>query len=176
VPVARCAWRTSDERGQPPAHDTSGGGKEMPVTGVTKFEHLFRSAASIDVDRNDLKRYQEFINQKLYDLLIIGQAAAKANGRDVIETRDLPITKGLQESIDGFERIDSEVGLSPILDYLIARPPDVALSEEAQARLPGIAGGMSVALGRTFKVIDPAVKRPMHKDWEQAFRIFDLLL
>lgn len=128
------------------------------------------------MDKNDLKRYQEFINQKVYDLLIMGQATAKANGRDIIEPADLPITKGLQETIHGFERIDAEVGLAPILDSLVARPPDVALSDEAQARLPVIAGGMSVALGRTFKIIDPDVKRPMHRDWEQAFRIFDLLL
>jgi hypothetical protein len=148
----------------------------MPVTAVTRFEQFFRNAASIDVDKNDLKRYQEFVNEKVHDLLIIGQATAKANGRDVIEAADLPITKGLQESIHGFERIDTEIGLGPILDSLVARPPDVTLSDEAEARLPVIAGGMSVALGRTFKIIDPDVKRPVHKDWEQAFRIFNLLL
>jgi hypothetical protein len=148
----------------------------MPPIAITRFEHLFRTAASVDVDKNDLKRYQEFVNQKLHDLLIIGQAAAKANGRDVIEFRDLPITKGLQESMNGFRRIDTEVGLSPILDYLVARPPDVSVSEETEARLPVIAGGLSVALGRTFKIIDPAVKRPMREEWERAFLIFDLLL
>jgi Domain of unknown function (DUF1931) len=148
----------------------------MPVTGVTKFEEFFRSAASIDVDKNDLKQYQDFIDQKVYDLLIMAQATAKANGRDVIETADLPITKGLQETIHAFEHIDTEVGLRAILDSLVARPPDVALSDDAESRLAVIAGGMSVALGRTFKIIDPDVKRPVHRDWEQAFRIFDLLL
>jgi len=45
------------------------------------------------------KRYSDFINQTVYDLLVRVEAAAKANGRVIIEPFDLPITKGLQESI-----------------------------------------------------------------------------
>jgi hypothetical protein len=71
----------------------------------------------VNVDRNDLKRYREFVNQEIYDLLVIGQGTAKANGRDILEARD-----------------------------------------------------------RTFKIIDPGLKRPMHHEWERAFRIFDLLV
>jgi hypothetical protein len=149
----------------------------MPLTSITKFEQLFRSAASMQVDRNDLKRYREFVNQKVYDLLIAGQATARANGRDIIEPRDLPITRGLQDCINDFKRIDAQVGLSPILDYIVTSPPlDATVSEDSQGRLPVIAGGLSVALGRTFKIIDPRTKRPLSEDWEQAFSIFDLLV
>lgn len=128
----------------------------MPVSGVSKFEHFFRAAASLDADKNDLKRYQDFVNDKLYDLLLIGQARAKANGRDIIETWDLPITKGLQESIHAFRGIDAEIEFRPILEYMAARPPlDTALSERTEVSLPEIVGGLSVALARTFKIIDP---------------------
>jgi hypothetical protein len=48
------------------------------------------------------------------------EAAAKANGRDIIEPFDLPITKGLQESIHAFTEIDEKIELQPILDYLTA--------------------------------------------------------
>ena len=58
----------------------------MPVISVAKFERFFRVAASLDVDKNDLKRYSDFVNQKLYDLLLISQAAAKANNRDIHRT------------------------------------------------------------------------------------------
>jgi hypothetical protein len=149
----------------------------MPVMGIARFEHFFRTAGSVDVDKNDLKRYHDFVNQKLYDLILIGQAAAKANARDIIEPRDLPITKGLQESMHSFRRIDEEIELRPILAELAARPPlSLALSEETQARLPLVVGGLSVALARTFKIIDPGVRRPMMREWERAFQIFDLLL
>ncbi|MEA2740023.1 MAG: hypothetical protein QOH05_3330, partial [Acetobacteraceae bacterium] len=38
--------------------------------GVTKFERFFRVAASLDVDEHDLKRYTDFVNHKIYDLLL----------------------------------------------------------------------------------------------------------
>jgi len=149
----------------------------MPVMGVAKFERFFRLAASVEVDKDDLKRYQDFVYQKLYDLLLMGQATAKANHRDVLEPWDLPITKGLQERIHEFRDIDEEIELAPILEYLAARPPlDVVLSEGAEARLVPVVGGVSVALALTFKILDPGVKNPMTEHWEQASRTFDLLL
>jgi len=106
----------------------------MAVFGVAKFERFFRLAAELDVDKDDLKRYSEFAYQKLYDLLLIGQAAAAANNRDVIEPHDLPITKGLQERMYTFRRMDQDVELAPILQQLAAYPPlDRAPSEETEA-------------------------------------------
>jgi hypothetical protein len=95
---------------EPPTH----------VMGVARFERLFRTAAGLDVDKQDLKRYGDFINDKIYDLLICGEATAKANGRAVIEPFDLPITKGLQENIHTFEEMDEKLELKPILDRLTA--------------------------------------------------------
>lgn len=149
----------------------------MPVISVAKFEHFFRVAASLDVDKNDLKRYSDFVNQKLYDLLLISQAAAKANNRDIIEPFDLPITKGLQASIHAFRNIDEEIELQPILDELTKRPPlDLGYSEETEARLPSILGGLSVALAHAFKIIEPDLKNPATEQWERSFRIFNLLV
>ncbi|KWX00386.1 DUF1931 domain-containing protein [Carbonactinospora thermoautotrophica] len=149
----------------------------MPVMGVAKFERFFRAAAGLDVDKDDLRRYSDFVNQKLYDLLVVGQAAAKANGRDIINPPDLPITKGLQESIRDFKDINEEIELQRVLENLAARPSlDLPFSEETQAQLPTIVGGMSVALARAFKIIDPDVRNPQTEQWERVFRIFALLL
>ena len=149
----------------------------MVLMAVNRFERFFREAASLDVDKDDLRRYNDFLNRKLYDLLLIGQATAKANSRDIIEPWDLPLTKGLQESVHDFERMDEEVELRPILEQLAALPPlDLAYSEETEARLPELVGGLSLGLARTFKVIDPALKNPQTKHWERAFQVFDLLL
>lgn len=149
----------------------------MPVIGAAKFERFFRVAASLDVDKADLKRCQEFVDEKLYDLLLMGQATAKANRRDVLEPWDLPITKGLQERMADFRKIDPEIELEPILQYVAARPPlDVVLSEEAEARLVNIVGAITLALALTFKILDPALKNPTSEHWDRAERIFDLLL
>jgi hypothetical protein len=145
--------------------------------GVARFERLFRMAAGLDIHKQDLKHYSDFINHKLYDLLVRAEATAKANGRDVIRPWDLPITKGLQESIHAFRQMDEEIALQPILDQLSARPPlDLAYSEETEARLPQVAGGLGVALARSFKIIDPDLKGPEAKHWQRSFSIFDLLL
>jgi hypothetical protein len=124
-----------------------------------------------------VKRHGDFVNHKIADLLVRGEANAKANSRDVIEPWDLPITKGLQERIDEFERLDDDVELEPVLEKLTASPQlDLSLSDETEARLPAVAGGVSVALARAFRLLDPDVKNPQTTHWERAFRVFDLLL
>src|SRR5258708_4465890 len=149
----------------------------MPVMGVARFERFFRAAAGLDVDKDDLKRYNDFIDHKLYDLLLMAQATAKANRRDIIEPFDLPITKGLQESIHKFRALNEEVELAPILEQLATYPPlDATPSEETEARLPEVVGGLSLALARTFKIIDPDRKNPQTAQWDRAQQIFDLLL
>ena len=42
------------ERTVPPTH----------VMGIARFERFFRAAAGLDVDKEDLKRYADFINRK----------------------------------------------------------------------------------------------------------------
>jgi hypothetical protein len=144
---------------------------------IPKFERFFRVAAGLDIDKEDLKRFEDFVNRKIYDLLMRGQAIAKANGRNIIEPFDLPITKGLQESIHAFRSLDAEIELQPILDFLIRQARlDIGYSCETQARLPSIGGGLGFALAHTFKTIDPNVKNPQTEQWKRAFRIFDLLL
>jgi hypothetical protein len=149
----------------------------MPIMGVAKFERFFRVAAALDVDKADIERFGDFVNGKIYDLLTRAEAAAKANGRDIIEPFDLPIGKGLQERIHEFRRIDEDIALQPILDALASLPPlDLACSEETQARLPAIAGGLGLALARAFRIIAPEVKNPKSEEWERARAVFDLLL
>jgi Domain of unknown function (DUF1931) len=117
------------------------------------------------------------LDRKVSDLLLVAQDTAIANGRDKVELWDLPITKGLQESIRAFETLDTEVGLEPILEKAAPRPLlDPSYSEETEARSPAIAGGLSVALARTFKVIDSHLKNPATEHWERAFQMFDQLL
>ncbi len=149
----------------------------MPVFGFTRFERFFRAAGGVDVDRDDMKRFLDFVNDIIYDLLVRGQATAEANGRDIIQPWDLPITAGLQKTMHQFRKLDEDIELRPILDELTARPPlTYALSEETEARLPEIFGGSSVALARTLKIIEPGERRIQPAEWDRAFRIFDLLI
>jgi hypothetical protein len=149
----------------------------MPVMNIARFERFFRAAAGLDVDKGDLRKYNEFLDRKLYDLLLRAQAATKANGRDIIWPADLPITKGLQEEMHAFREIDEQIELEPILEGLTKQPPlDYEYSDLLKEKLPAVAGGLSVALARSFKVVEPELKNPNFAHWERAFRLFDLLV
>ena len=73
----------------------------MAVMGSTKFERFFREAAHVRVDRDDVKRYLDFVNDVIYDVLLIGQATAKANARDIIEPWDPPGSGVKAFQVDG---------------------------------------------------------------------------
>jgi hypothetical protein len=111
------------------------------------------------------------------DLLLVAQHVVKANKRARVELWHLPITRGLQESIHAFEALDLDIGLGRILDRAVLEPMlDLPYSAEIETRLPAIEGGLSLAVARTFKIIDPESKHPATGEWERAFQNFDLLL
>jgi hypothetical protein len=147
------------------------------VMGIPQFERLFRRAAEVNVDKMDLRHYSDFVNRKLHELLSVGEEAARLNGKNTIEVFHLPIAKGLQNCIGEFRKLDEEIELAPILDQLAARPPlSLPYSEELEASFPAFVGGLSVALARSFKIIDPLMKNPSSEHWRRSFQIFDLLL
>lgn len=147
------------------------------LMGVSKFELLFRRAANLDIDKSDLKRLNDFIAQEVYDLLLIGKKTAQANNRDIILVHDLPITRGLEESIADFNSLDTFLELSPILEQLAILPNlEMEYTVEVEERLPEIVGALVVSLAKTFKQLDPEMENPQADDWERAFNIFSLLL
>ena len=144
---------------------------------VHRLEKMFRQESALALDKSDLERLEGFVRQKVQDLVIRGEANAKANNRDVVEPWDLPITKGLQETIHRFRMVNAELQLTDYLGGLIALPQtDLAIGDETEARFPEIAGGLCLALSDTFKIIEPDLKNPQTKDWDRAYRLFDLLL
>ena len=53
---------------------------------------------------------------------------------------------------------------------------DLAVAVDVDDLLPEVAGGLSLALGQSLRVIDPNVRNPATAHWERASQIFDLLL
>src|ERR1700716_10009 len=51
-------------------------------------------------------------------------------------------------------------------------PLDLEYGEETRLRLPSVYGGLSVALARGFKIVDPHLKNPQTQHWETTFRLF----
>lgn len=145
--------------------------------GIRQFQRLFREAAGLNLDKTDLKRYEEFVDHRIYRLLLRAEADAKAGGDVLIEPWHLPITAGLQECIEQFRKLNETIELAPILDRLAHRPPlQFSYSDETEAMLPDLAGGLGVAVARALKIIEPDLKNPQTKQWDLASRIFELLL
>ncbi len=146
-------------------------------SGVPVFERFFRSVASIDIDKNDVRRFRDFVDQMIDDIAITGRASAKWNGRDVIAPQDLPITKGVQERMREFDKLDEAEEIRELLRQSVRRPPaDVTFAEETEQLLPELFGGLSIALARSFRVIDPKLTNPSTEHWERAFDVFRLVL
>ena len=143
---------------------------------VPVFERFFRSVASLQVDKNDLRRFRDFVDQQVDDIAIAGRNSASWNGRDVIAPQDLPITKGLQERIREFDKVEEAEEIRELLRQDVRRPPaDVTFAEETEELLPEVFGGLSVALARSFRLIDPRLTNPATEHWKHVFDLFRLV-
>ena len=145
------------------------------MAGIPELQRFFREAGRVDVDKADLDRYRTFVDEKVDDIAVAGRDAARWNGRDVIAPQDLPITKGLQERMREFGKLDVADDVREILRGTLRRPPDdVTFGEETEETLTDVFGGLSVALVRSFRIIDPDVPNPSTRHWDRAFGLFRL--
>ena len=149
----------------------------MAVVGFTKLEALFRKAASLDIHKGHAKEITDIVEKKLHDLLLAAERNANMNGRDVIWESDLPITKGLQETIIAFKQLDEELSIDDILAFLASVPPlKYPLAAELEAKLPEITGALLVVLAKVIKAVDDEARTVSHEAIEKASQILDLTL
>ncbi len=147
------------------------------MNGIPEVKRFFRAAGDVDVDKDDVKRYRAFVDEKVDGIATAGRDAARWNGRDVFAPQDQPITVGLQEQMRAFSRVDQADDLRRLLRESLRRPPgDVTFGEETEDVLVELFGGISLALARSFRVVDPKVRNPSTDDWDRAFELFRLLI
>ncbi|MBW0088776.1 DUF1931 family protein [Pseudonocardia sp. KRD-184] len=140
---------------------------------VPVFERFFRSVAQLKVDRNDVKRFREFVDEMVDDIAIAGRNSARANGRDVIAPMDLPITKGLQERMREFDKLDEAADIRTVLAGVVRRPPaDVTFSEETEEMLPEVFGGLGIAFARALRTVGPELVHPAPELWDRVTDLF----
>ena len=102
-------------------------------SGIPVFERFFRSVASIKIDKNDVRRFREFVDEQIDDIAIAGRNSAKWNGRDVIVAQDLPITKGVQERMREFDKLEEAEEIRELLRQVVRQPPgDVTFAEDTE--------------------------------------------
>ena len=147
------------------------------MAGIPELKRFFRAAGSVDVDKADVRRFREFVDERVEDLAVAGRDAARWNGRDVIAPQDLPITAGLQEQIRAFGKLEEADELRQFLRGTVRRPPDdVTFGDETEDVLIEVFGGLGVALARSFRLLDEHVTNPTTEHWDRAFELFRLLV
>ena len=104
-------------------------------SGIPAFERFFRSVASIKIDKNDVRRFREFVDEQIDDIAIAGRNSAKWNGRDVVVAQDLPITKGVQERMREFDKLEEAQEIRELLRQVVRQPPRFLASAGAAERL-----------------------------------------
>lgn len=149
----------------------------MYLLGIAGFERFFLQAAGLEMDKNDFRRFDDFVNNKVYDVLVRAVETARENGREVVEPRDLPVTAGLARSIHAAAALDGSVSVEAILEHLARRDAlGLPLSDATLQRLPELTAGLAVALARSFRILDESLKTPTSIQWDKATRIVDLLV
>ena len=145
-------------------------------SGIPVFERFFRSVASIKIDKNDVRRFREFVDEEIDDIAIAGRNTAKWNGRDVIMAQDLPITKGVQERMREFDKLEEAEEIRKLLRQVVRQPPnDVTFADETEELLPELFGALGIALARSFRLVDPTVSHPSTEHWNRVFTLFRLV-
>jgi hypothetical protein len=147
------------------------------MAGIPEVQRFFRAAGSVDIDKADVGRFRTFVDEKVDDIAIAGRNTARWNGRDVIAPQDLPITRGLQEQMRDFDKLDEAADMREWLGGTLRRlPDDVTFGEETEGVLTEVFGGIAVALARSFRIVDPEVKNPASQHWDRVFQLFRLTL
>ena len=147
------------------------------MAGIPEVKRFFREAGDVDVDKSDIVRFRAFVDEKIDDIAVSARDNARWNNRDVIAPQDLPITKGLQERIREFGKLETAGDMRDWIGQTLRRPPgDVTFGEETEDVLTEVFSGLSVGLARSFRIVDPEVRNPNTGHWERASALFGLLV
>jgi hypothetical protein len=143
------------------------------MTGIPELERFLVSTAGFDADKGDVYRFHAFIDEKVDAMAFVGRNTARANGRDVIEPHDLPITACLRDQMRDFSTRDGAEEIRQALRGTPRRPPgDVTFGEGTEALLEEVFGGLALALARSLRVLDPDMTHPTVEHWTRVFDLY----
>ncbi len=149
----------------------------MKTEGAYKIELLFKKGAGMQLAKNKVQEVEEKVDQKLYDMLVIAEANAGYNGRDVIWFSDMPLTKAMRESMQKFVDLEETLELQPILDRLAIHPPlKREMEVELEKKLPEIVGTLIYVLANITKEFSPKDNVVSEDELHRAFRVLDLTI
>ncbi len=147
------------------------------VFGANRLKELGSRVSGLTLDKSDLRRLSDLVTDKLQDLLLVGVRHASYNNRDLIMEPDLPLTRGLRESMQDFEVYEQELNVQPILEQLATYPVlEREPSQEVIDLLPSLVGTLIMVTLQLVLVVDPGVSNPDSETWDRVAEAMDLLI
>ncbi len=148
----------------------------MAVVGFTKLQEIFRKGAGLDIHKGHAKDITDIVDQKVYDLLVAGERNAKYNSRDVIWVSDVPLTNGMEKTIDEFKKLEEAIEVKDVVEMLTHYPATIALEVELEKRLPEIFGGVLLGMAKIMKAVDHKDRTVDHDMINKAKAVLDLTM
>ncbi len=151
------------------------------VVGLPRLQQLYRRFVGLDIDKAKASLILDVAEKKLVDLFEVAAERARMEGREEVKLRDLPLTKGLRETMERYERErerlqDPRLDPGPIVEVLERPLSGLTMDEELREKLPVIAATVLLLIGYIIKHVDPGARKPSKEDIERAKRILDLTL
>ncbi len=144
-----------------------------------QLQKILRETCDLGLYKVEAEKMMEIVEKKLADLFEVAYDKAKAEGRNVIMLRDLPLTKGFLNSMDLFRMVikRENVEIEPIKKFVLKKiPTDMPLQDELVDELPIITGTLFVLIGRVIKALHPDVERVYDDHIDEAKRVLDYTL
>ncbi len=148
----------------------------MAVAGAHKIEALFKKAVDLQISKEKVKEISDIVDQKFHDLLLVGEANAKYNGRDVIWFSDLPLTKAFRESMRHFEELEEALALDDVLEHIKTLPPLYVLETELEQKADKIVGTLIYILAKITKTFSKNDRTVSAEDLKSAEQILNLTI
>lgn len=147
------------------------------IFGANRLEELARRVSGLDLDKSDLRRLSDLVTDKLHDLLLVGVRHASYNDRDLIMEPDVPITRGLRESMQDFALYDEQLQIEPILEQLATYPRlEREPSQAVIDLLPRLVGALIMVATQLMTVVEPGISNPDAETWDRVTETMDLLI
>jgi histone H3/H4 len=144
-----------------------------------QLKKILEETCELDVYKVEAERMMDIVEKKLADLFEVAYEKAKAERREEIMLRDLPLTKGFLASMELFRKAieRQNVDVEPIKKFVLRSiPVEVPLQDELVDELPIITGTLFVLIGRVIKALHPDVERVKDEHIEEAKRVLDYTL
>jgi histone H3/H4 len=144
-----------------------------------QLKKILEETCELDVYKVEAERMMDIVEKKLADLFEVAYEKAKAERREEIMFRDLPLTKGFLASMELFRKAieRQNVDVEPIKKFVLRSiPVEVPLQDELVDELPIITGTLFVLIGRVIKALHPDVERVKDEHIEEAKRVLDYTL